>query len=105
MFWTRIDIEEGEQSRSGTGAVVLAWEVLHDEVEARVLPLVVDEKALTWATAEEDAYEVHLRGAWPDVEPRMRVVCEGVAYDIRQVIQPPPFGEPVTVLRTVREVP
>jgi len=105
VFWTRVDIEQGTEVQSSTGAVTRTWATLHDDVEARLLPLVVDEKVQGWATPEEQAYEVHLRGAWPDVEPLMRVVADGVAYDIRRVLQPPPFGEPTTVLATVREVP
>lgn len=105
MFWTRVDIEQATESQSGTGAVVLSWSALHEDVEARLLPLTQDEKAQGWATPEEHAYEVHLRGAWPDVVPLMRVLADGVHYDIRKVTQPPPFGEPSTVLATVREVP
>ena len=105
MFWQRVDIENYTESQSATGAVVPTWAALHEDVEARVLPLVVDEKAVAWATPEEDAHEVHLRGSWPDVRPRMRVVDGSTVYDIRQVIAAPPFGTPVTVLHVVRETP
>lgn len=104
MFWTRVDIEDYTEAQSATGAVTPNWSTSMEDVEARVLPLVTDEKAQGWATPDEEAYEVHLRGSQP-VRPRMRVLAAGTYYDVRQVIAPAPFGEPVTVLHVVRVTP
>jgi hypothetical protein len=103
-YWQRVTIQDATQSQTGTGNVRLTWDDLEglEDVEARVLPLAVDEKAQDWATPEEDAYEVHLRGAWAAIRPRMRVVVGDDEYDIRRIVQPPPFGEPSTVLLTVK---
>ena len=105
MWWQRVDIQEASESQSESGAVISDWDTYLSDEEARLLPLVHDERTQAWATPEEQAYEVHLRGALSGIEPRMRVVADGDYFDIRQVIQPPPFGTPVTVLQTVRVLP
>lgn len=104
-YWQRVDIESPAQSQTATGNVREIFSVLLEDVEARVLPRIVDEKLETWATPEEDAHEIQLRGSWLAIRPRMRVVHEGAVYDIRRIIQPPPFGEPSTILQTVRVTP
>ena len=105
-FWTRVDIQQRTATYSDTGAESLSWSPLLRGVEARLLPLMHDERLEAWATPEEQAYEVHLRGALPSVEPRMRVkVSDTEFFDIRDVQQPPPFGTPTTVLHAVRVLP
>jgi len=104
-FWQRVDIQTSTEVQTGTGNPRLTWADYHVDVEARVLPLVSDEKLQVWATPEEDAYEVQLRGAHPDLDERMRVVVAGEVYEVRGVVQPPPFGTPVTVLHTVKVTP
>jgi head-tail adaptor len=105
VFWQRVDIQTSTEVQTATGNPRLTWADFHVDVEARVLPLVVDEKLQVWATPEDDAYEVQLRGAHPDIRPRMRVVVGSDVYDIRHIVQPPPFGTPTTVLGTVRVTP
>lgn len=104
-FWQRVDIEQSTETQTSTGNPRLSWSSYATEVAARVLPLEVTEDQEDWATPQEDAYEVQLRGAWPDIRPRMRVVVEGADYDIRKIRTPPPFGDPSTVLLTVRITP
>ena len=104
MFWTRVDIEQSTEQQTATGNPRLVWAPHLADLEARVLPLVVDETREDWGTPQEDAYEVQLRGRH-DVRPRMRVSAGGQHYDIRKVMQPPPFGEPSTVLLTVLVTP
>lgn len=104
-FWTRVDIQDADHLQTATGNVRLTpWTTVAHDVEARVLPLAVEEGIKQWATPEEDAYEIQLRGAW-SIRPRMRVLVGSMAYDIRNIIQPPPFGTPTTVLQTVRVTP
>lgn len=104
MYWQRVDVEDATATQSATGAEVLTWSSYIEDVEARLLPLVVDERLKDWATPEEAAYEVQLRGQ-QDVEPKMRLVSDSGYYDIRQVLQPPPFGEPCTILHVVKVTP
>lgn len=104
-FWQRVDIQTSTEVQTGTGNPRLVWADWSVDVEARVLPLVVGDQQLAWSTPEEDAYEVQLRGAHPDLRPRMRVVYGGEAYEVRHIVQPPPFGTPVTVLQCVRVTP
>lgn len=104
-FWQRVTIEDTTPVQTGTGNVRDVWSPLLEGIEARVLPLNVGEEQQTWATPEEDAYEVELRGAVAGLRPRMRVVIDAAAYDIRHIIQPPPFGTPVTILQCVRVTP
>lgn len=105
MYWQRVTIQESIVFVTDTGGRRFTWSDLLSDAEARVLPLISDETRKTWATPEEDAYEIQLRGAHPEVEPPMRAVVDGVHYDIRHVIQPPPFGTPTTVLQAVRVTP
>lgn len=104
-YWQRVDVETSTEVQTATGNPRLSWSSYLTDVEARVLPLDVTEEQQDWATPQEDAYEVHLRGAFPDVRPRMRVVTPDGDYDIRRIRQPPPFGTPTTVLSTVRVTP
>lgn len=105
-FWTRVTVEQRTTSLTASGAESLSWAAVLEDVEARLLPLMHDERLEVWATPEEQAYEIHLRGALPSVEPRMRVkVSDTEAFDIRDVQQPPPFGTPTTVLHAVRVLP
>lgn len=104
MYWQRVDVEDAVETRTATGAVVSTWSTVHADVEARVLPVDTTEKSVAWATPEEAAHEVHLRGRW-DVDPTMRVMVDGVAFDVRRVLPPPPFGTPTTVLQCVRVTP
>lgn len=105
QFWTRVTVEVGTPSQTATGNERLSWATLYADVEARVLPLEVDEVRQTWATPEEDAYEIHLRGAYPAIRPKMRVFVDLDEFDIRNIVQPPPFGDPVTRLGVVRITP
>ena len=106
MFWTRVDIEDATTEQTGTGNVrPVSWAPVESDVEARLLPLTVTEERTVWATPEEDAYEVQLRGSWLGFRPRMRVSAEGEVYDIRRIIVPPPFGTPVTTLLCVKVTP
>ncbi len=105
-YWQRVTVQSPTLSQTDTGAEVKAPWVDHlADVEARLLPLVESEKDTAWATPEEQAYEVQLRGAQPTVLANMRVVTDGQAFDIRQVTQPPPFGTPTTVLHAVLVTP
>ena len=108
-FWTRVTIEEATEQQTATGNVRMTWESFEEDIEARVLPLDTTETRLNWATPEEDAYEVQLRGAWRGIRPTMRAIIGTDTgtdiYDIRRMIQPPPFGDPVTVLQCVRVTP
>lgn len=105
MFWQRVTIQDVTESQTGTGHVRLTPDVLLEDVEARILPLVVDERAERWATPEEDAYEIQLRHAHVGIRPRMRVVVDEAIYDIRRILQPPPFADPVTILQCVKVTP
>ncbi len=104
-FWQRVDVEQSTETQTATGNPRLSWSSYLTDVEARVVAVDTTEEQQDWATPQDDAYEVHLRGAFPDVRPRMRVVVEGADYDIRRIRQAPPFGEPTTVLETVRVTP
>lgn len=105
-FWTRVRIEQSTVFQTDTGNPRLVWETELDDVEARLLPLDSTDREESWATPGEDAYEVHLRHGHLGIRPRMRVVAtDGRAYDIRRVIEPPPFGDPTTVLQAVRTTP
>jgi hypothetical protein len=108
MFWQRVTVEQGTESQTATGAVVYDWAppgAEFQDMEARVLPLATTEKPQGWATPEEDAYEIHLRhGGW-EVRPLMRVRVGSEVYDVRNVVEPPPFGTPSTVLQCVKETP
>lgn len=103
-FWQRVDIEDRTPSQSSTGAEVLAWAPALTDVEARLLPLAHSEEDMQWATPEEEAFRVQLRGQQA-VEPTMRLLADGIYYDVRKVTQPPPFGTPVTVLYAVKVTP
>ena len=104
-FWTRVTVQQRTTSLTATGAESLAWADVTVDVEARLLPLMHDERLDAWATPEEQAYEIHLRGARA-VEPRMRVkVSDTEFFDVRDVQQPPPFGTPTTVVHAVRVLP
>jgi hypothetical protein len=110
MYWQRVTIEDSTEVQTATGNPRREWTTFLADVEARVLPLVVDERAETWATPEEDAYEVQLRVADPDtrasLRPRMRVRLDDGSYlDVRRIALPPPFADPTVVLRTVRVTP
>jgi hypothetical protein len=35
----------------------------------------------------------------------MRVAIDSEVYDIRRILQPPPFGDPSTILQSVRVTP
>lgn len=98
-------IQDRTEVRTPTGNTRFTWFDAASNVEARVLPLAVSEGQEQWFTPEEDAYEVQLRGAQPSLRPRMRVVVGADYYDIRHVLQPPPFGTPTTVLQTVKVTP
>lgn len=106
-FWTRVTVQDGTRVVTPTGNVRYTWADVEGmtDIEARVLPLAVDERKESWATPEEDAYEVHLRHAYLGLRPRKRVIVGGDAYDIRHIVQPPPFGEPVTILQSVKVTP
>lgn len=105
MYWQLVDVEDATVTQSATGAVVQTWATHLASVEARLMPMVVDERLKSWATPEEDAYEVQLRGSHPTLRPRMRVVADGAYYDIRQIVVPPPFYDHATVLHAVRVTP
>jgi head-tail adaptor len=105
MFWTRATIERSTASQSATGAEVLAWADVLADAEARLLPLVTEESDQQWATPEESAYEVHLRGGGLGIQARDRVAYDGRSFDVRKVTEPPPFGEPITILGVVEIVP
>ena len=106
-FWQRVTIQDSTVTLTATGNPRLDWEDVDGltDREARLLPLVVAESKMAWATPEEDAYECQLRGPATGVRPRMRVVIGDAAYDIRGIIEPPPFGDPVTVLHVVLVTP
>lgn len=105
MYWQRVDVQEGAETQTPTGNVRLGpWTDVFSDVEARLLPVTTTETLLDWATPEEDAYEVQLRGELAIV-PRMRVLSDGDAYDIRKVTIPPPFGTPTTILHVVKVTP
>lgn len=104
-YWQRVTVQSRTVALSATGAEQLTWADLLADIEARVAPLVHDETLQSWATPEEQAYQVQLRGAQSSVEPRMRITIDGDAFDIREVIQPPPFGTPTTVCNTVKVLP
>lgn len=106
MFWQRVTIQTPVPEQTPTGYVrARHWDDAIENVEARLLPLVTDERHETWATPEEDAYEVQLRHGFLGIRPKMRVLVDDVAYDIRRVIEPPPFGDPSTILQVVRITP
>jgi hypothetical protein len=100
-----VTIEEPTETQTDSGNVRYTWSAVLSDVEARVLPLVVAEERKTWATPEEDAYEIQLRGAHPTLRPLMRVAIDSEVYDIRRILQPPPFGDPSTILQSVRVTP
>lgn len=104
-YWTRVTVQSRTTTMSDTGAERLAWADRLLDVEARVSPLAHDERLEAWATPEEQAYEVQLRGSQEAVVPRDRVVMDGSYFDVRQVMTPPPFGTPTTVLHVVRVTP
>ena len=105
MFWTRAAIERSTASQSATGAEVLSWASVISSAEARLLPLVTEESVQQWAIPEESAYEVHLRGSGLGIQARDRVSYDGRYFDVRKVTEPPPFGEPITILGAVEIVP
>ena len=104
-YWQRVDVQRRTTTMSETGAEQLAWTDRLLNVEARVSPLTHTEQLESWATPEEQAYEVQLRGSQGAVEVSDRVLLDGVAYDVRQVMTPPPFGTPTTVLLAVLVTP
>lgn len=104
-FWTRVRIETSVEDPTATGNPRLTWSTFISDVEARLLPLMTDEAKERWGTPEEDAYEVQLRQGALGIRPRMRVVAGSEVYDIRHISEPPPFGEPVTVLQAIRVTP
>lgn len=104
-YWTRVTVQDGTETQTGTGNPRLTWTDVLENVEARAMPLTTDEQQERWATPEEDAYEVHLRHGALGIRPRMRVIIDGEAYDIRKVIEPPPFGTPTTILQCVKVTP
>lgn len=104
-FWTRVTIQNSTETQTETGNPRLTWEDVLEDVEARLLPLVSTDREESWATPEEDAYEVHVRHGVLGIRPRMRVVAGDVAYDIRRIAEPPPYGDPTTVLMCVRVTP
>lgn len=104
-YWQRVTVQQRTTTKSGTGAEVVSYATRLADIEARVGPLLHGEELQQWATPEEQAYEVQLRGSQPTVEPRDRVLVGSIAYDVRQVLLPLPFGTPTTVLHVVRELP
>jgi len=103
-YWQRVTIQSKAATYTDTGAEVPGWADALADVEARVSPLAHDEKLQTWATPEEQAYEVHLAGV-VGVEPHQRLAIDGDYFDIREVLVPPPFGTPTTVLHVVKVTP
>lgn len=105
-MWQRVAVQEPTEVRTAAGAVTYTWADMAglESVPARVLPSVREQPGPEM-TVVEDAYEVHLAGAYPEVRPEMRVLDGAVAYDVRRVVPPPPFGTPVTVLEAVRVAP
>jgi len=104
-YWERVTVEDPTEERTDTGAVTYTWATHLADAEARVLPLDISERDEDWARPEEDAYEVQFRGASLGLRPRMRVVAGSDYYDIRRILEPPPFGTPTTVAWTVRHTP
>lgn len=104
-FWTRVSVDDLTEERTDTGAVSKLWSEYIADAEARVLPLNVNESDEEWATPEEDAYEVQFRGAVAALRPRMRVNVGSDVYDIRRILQPPPFGTPTTIAWAVKVTP
>lgn len=105
-YWQRVDLEAATESQSATGAVVVdAWTATAEDVEARILPVTSEEMLESWATPEEEAYEIQLRGEWTGISLKHRVTSGSDAYDIRRVLTPPPFGEPATILHAVKVTP
>ena len=103
-YWQRVTLQTNTPTYSDTGAEVAGWADALADLEARVSPLAHDEKLQVWATPEEEAYEVQLRGVVA-AEPHQRLVHDGSFYDIREVLTPPPFGTPATVLHVVKVTP
>jgi len=104
-YWSRATVQDSTDEQTDTGAVTHAWTDWLSDAEVRVLPLDVNETDEQWARPEEDAYEVQFRGAVSGLSPRMRVIVDAEAYDIRRILQPPPFGTPTTVAWTVKVTP
>lgn len=104
-YWTRATVQDNVESQTDTGATIYSWSDWLADAEVRVLPLAVNEAELEWARPEEDTYEVQFRGAVDGLRPRMRVVVDSAAYDIRRILEPPPFGTPTTIAWAVRVTP
>ena len=104
-YWQRVTVQARTTTYTASGAEADSYADRHTDIEARVSPMAWSEDLQQWATPEEQAHEVALRGAQLQVEPRDRLLVDGVAYDVREVITPPPFGTPTTVLHVVRVLP
>lgn len=104
-YWQRVTVQQRTTTKSTTGAEVVSYTTRLADLEARVAPLVHTEALEQWATPEEQAYEVQLRGRQPAVDLRDRVLIGSDVYDIREVLLPPPFGTPTTVLHVVQVRP